>query len=306
VSDRRRAPALVALLALAALLAGCDYVVVPPEQGGAAGGEDRGWTAMATMIGPSEDGGTRVELTIRNETGDWSAMEAARSATLSSADGSRTDCPDVFVSTGGHRLAPGFQMRGYVAGPKSDPGTELIRVECPATSVAPGSRLAFEYSYVTGEYNYYDPDATRVETRLEVDLDQVAADVQYPVAAPIDGLVRPADATITAINDVLLTLAGRERTESGFAFTWRTSNPGEYPSYVHIGRPPVIGADGILYGFYESPDLESVPVTPAGEEAEWTTEVAVPAGTDGFYILLSVESKKQRLFVNYAIDVGGS
>ncbi len=79
--------------------------------------------------------------------------------------------------------------------------------------------------------------------------------------------------------------------------------PGEYPSYVHIGNPPVIGADGILYGFYETPDIVSVPITPAGDKAEWTTDVAIPKDVKGFCIMLSVESKKQRLFVNYAIDV---
>jgi hypothetical protein len=66
----------------------------------------------------------------------------------------------------------------------------------------------------------------------------------------------------------------------------------------------VIGSDGIVYGYYESPDLESVPVTPAGETAEWTTVTAVPDGVSGMYILLSVESKKQRLFVNYALELG--
>jgi hypothetical protein len=66
----------------------------------------------------------------------------------------------------------------------------------------------------------------------------------------------------------------------------------------------VIGSDGIVYGYYESPDLESVPVTPAGETAEWTTVTAVPDGVSGMYIVLSVESKKQRLFVNYALELG--
>jgi len=47
----------------------------------------------------------------------------------------------------------------------------------------------------------------------------------------------------------------------------------------------------------------SVPITPAGDKAEWTTDIAVPKDIKGFYIMLSVESKKQRLFVNYAIDV---
>ena len=80
--------------------------------------------------------------------------------------------------------------------------------------------------------------------------------------------------------------------ESGLEFTWKTTNPGEYPSYVHIGNPPVIGDDGILYGFYETPDIVSVPITAAGETAEWKTTVAVPPEVHGLYILLSVETGK--------------
>ena len=72
---------------------------------------------------------------------------------------------------------------------------------------------------------------------------------------------------------------------------------------MHIGVPPVIGSDGIVYGFYESPDLASVPITPPAGTAEWTTNTAVPTDVVGLYILLSVESKKQRLFVNYLIDI---
>jgi hypothetical protein len=43
--------------------------------------------------------------------------------------------------------------------------------------------------------------------------------------------------------------------------------------------------------------------TPAGGTAEWTTKVAVPKDGKGLYILLSVESGKQRLYANYTIDV---
>jgi hypothetical protein len=116
-------------------------------------------------------------------------------------------------------------------------------------------------------------------------------------------LIQPLKAEITAINKVALNLTEVMRTDKGLQFKWQTANPGEYPSYVHIGNPPVIGADGILYGFYETPDIVSVPITPAGAKAEWTTEVAVPQEVKGLYIMLSVESKKQRLFVYYAVDV---
>jgi hypothetical protein len=48
----------------------------------------------------------------------------------------------------------------------------------------------------------------------------------------------------------------------------------------------------------------SVPIAPAGGEAEWTTEVTVPQDdVKGLYIVLSVESGKARLFANYAVDV---
>jgi hypothetical protein len=178
-------------------------------------------------------------------------------------------------------------------------------VECAGVEAAPGARLAIDYSYVTGEYNYYDQEANQASGRLEVDLDQAAANLAYPIAEPVAGLIQQPGAEITAINDVVLTLTQVARTDAGLQFTWHTANPGEYPSYVHVGSPPVIGADGLLYGFYETPDIVSVPITPAGGVAEWTTEVAVPPDVHGLYILLSVESKKQRLFVNYAVDITG-
>jgi hypothetical protein len=46
-----------------------------------------------------------------------------------------------------------------------------------------------------------------------------------------------------------------------------------------------------------------VPVTGAGKTAEWSTEVTVPQDVTNLYMLLSVESKKQRLFTNYALDL---
>ena len=66
-------------------------------------------------------------------------------------------------------------------------------------------------------------------------------------------------------------------------------------------QPPVVPA--ITYGLYESPDIASTPVAGAGKTAEWTTDVAAPKDVKGLYILLSVESKKQRLFSNYAVDI---
>jgi hypothetical protein len=138
---------------------------------------------------------------------------------------------------------------------------------------------------------------------MEVDLDQIATDLAYPIAKPVEGLIQAPDTEITALNSVVLTLTGMERDAERFQFSWQTSNPGEYPTYVHMGNPPVIDQDGILYGYYETPDIVSVPITPAGDKASWTTTVAVPQDVRGLYIMLNVESKKPRLFVNDTVDI---
>jgi hypothetical protein len=72
---------------------------------------------------------------------------------------------------------------------------------------------------------------------------------------------------------------------------------------THIGIPPVIGEDGIIYGAYVTIDMPEVPLTPAESKVEWTTEVAVPEEISGLYILLSVESKKPRTYLNYLLDI---
>lgn len=297
-----------AFLAYMLFIHACAYIVLPEglEASDAAGKESAGWTALATGIAESGSGNLRIEITLRNETGDWSAMQAVEGKpAVLTAGGKNTNCDTVYVGTGGHRLAPGFQLRGYIGGTKAEPTTQLIYVECAGAQVAPGSRLSIPYSYVTGQYNYYEQDKNRVDSKLEIDLDQVAADLTYPLAVPVDGLVQGPEAEIVALNKVVLALTDIQRVDNGLQFAWQTSNPGEYPSYVHIGNPPVIGADGILYGYYETPDIINVPITPAGDEAQWTTEVAVPKDVSGFYIMLSVESGKARLFANYAIDITG-
>jgi hypothetical protein len=297
--------ALIPILVYALLFGACDYIVLPDDVDTGVSTTSKGWSAVATNVGTSNAGDLHIDLTIRNETTDWSAMQAAanKPAVLTTGSGKTSNCDTVFVNTGGHRLAPGFQMRGFTAGTKTEPKTQLIYVECKGAEATSGSKLSINYSYVTGEYNYYYPEQNKVDTTLEVDLDQVATDLNYPVVEPVEGLIQQPGVAITAINDVILTLTEVERTGEGLRFKWQTSNPGEYPSYVHIGNPPVIGADGIFYGFYESPDIVSVPITPAGEKTEWTTDIDVPEDVKGFYIMLSVESKKQRLFVNYAVDI---
>jgi hypothetical protein len=296
--------ALFPFLVCALLQLACAYIVFPEELESEGATESKGWSAVVTSVGKSEAGDLHIDLTIRNETGKWSAMQAITgNPAVLTAGGKTSNCDTVFVGTGGHRLAPGFQMRGFIAGKKAQPTTQLIYVECKGAEAAAGSTLAIDYSYVTGEYNYYDQEANKAEAKLEINLDQVAADVKYPAVESVEGLIQTPATEFIGINDVVLNLTGVTRTDSGLQFSWRTSNPGEYPSYVHIGNPPVIGEDGILYGLYESPDLASVPITPAGDKAEWATEVAVPNDVEGLFIMLSVESKNQRYFVNYAVDI---
>jgi hypothetical protein len=295
-----------ALLAYTLFIYACAYIVLPEglEASDAAGKGSNGWSAVVTNVGKSEAGDLHVDITIRNETGDWSAMRAVegKPAVLTSG-GKTTNCDTVYVSTGGHRLAPGFQMRGYITGIKTEPVTQLIYVECAGTEATPGSKLSIPYTYVTGQYNYYEQDKNKVDDKLELNLDEVVTDLEYPLIEQAEGLAQEVDAEIVAINKVILTLTDAHRTDNGLQFSWEALNPGEYPTYVHIGNPPVIGRDGILYGFYETPDIVSVPIIPADAKAEWSTVVAVPQEVRGLYILLSVETGKARLFANYALDI---
>jgi hypothetical protein len=300
---RKPIPIVVLIATLVSSIA-CAYIVLPEGLEASSATDSKGWRAIPTNVATSEGGALHVDLTLLNETGDWSAMRAAEGApAVLHIGGVDHTCDTVFVGTGGHRVAPGFQLRGYTAGTKAEPRIQMVYVECAGAAPAPGSTLTVNYSYVTGQYNYYEQDKGRVDTSLEVDLDQVAGDLTYPVGDPVDGLIQDPGTVIQAINKVTLQLTDVQRTANGLEFAWKTANPGEYPSYVHIGNPPVIGDDGILCGFYETPDIVSVPITGAGETAEWTTTVAVPPEVHGLYIMLSVETGKARLFANYAIDV---
>jgi hypothetical protein len=291
-------------LACAAALAGCGYIVVPGDDSSPTPVATGAWVAVATKVEASAGGDLHVDLAIRNETGSWSAMQiaASGSATLTTSDGKSATCATAFVGTGGTRLAPGFQARGYTGGTKAKPVVQPLFVECAGAAPAAGEKLTIAYTYVTGEFNYYSP-AAPLSAKLEVDLDKVAADLKYPVAATIEGLIEKPGAKIVAINKADLVLTSVSRTADGLKFAWETDNPTAYPTYVHIGIPPVIGSDGVIYGLYESPHLADTPITPAGEKADWTTVVAVPKDVTGLYVLVSVESKAQKNFVSHVIDI---
>ncbi len=294
---------LLQILLCSVFLFACAYVVTPIPEDTPTSTSAKGWTAVATNVNISSAGDLHIDITIRNETGDWSSMKAAidHPAVLT-VGGKNSNCDTVFVSTGGNSLAPGFQMRGYTGGSQAEPKTQLLYVECKGAAAAPGSKLTVDYSYVTGPYNYYVA-AQPTNEKLDINLDQVAKDLKYPVAESISGVVEKADAKISAINDCILTLTGTKRTDTGLEFAWETNNPGAYPTYVHIGTPPVIGADGIIYGYYMDPTLADAPITLPGQKADWTTEVVVPKDATGLYLLVSVEAKQQKNFTSHVVDI---
>jgi hypothetical protein len=294
---------LLQILLCSVFLFACAYVVTPIPEDTPTSTSAKGWTAVATNVNLSSAGDLHIDITIRNETGDWSSMKAATDhPAVLTVGGKNSNCDTVFVSTGGNSLAPGFQMRGYTGGTQAEPKTQLLYVECKGAAAAPGSKLTVDYSYVTGPYNYYVA-AQPTNEKLDINLDQVAKDLKYPVAESISGVVEKADAKISAINDCILTLTGAKRTDTGLEFAWETNNPGAYPTYVHIGTPPVIGADGIIYGYYMDPTLADAPITLPGQKADWTTEVVVPKDATGLYLLVSVEAKQQKNFTSHVVDI---
>ncbi len=282
---------------------GCD----PKDRGWGCGKIEsfaQGWIARATNVGLSESGDLHIDLTILNETDEWSALQAvdAKPAVLKTSDGKSVNCDTVFVSTGGHYLAPGFQIKGYTVGTESGPATQMIYVECKGAQVESEATLFINANYVTGQYNYYDKTATETTTTLEVSLDDIVTDLVYPIVTPVEGLILKPEDPIVGLNGVTLTLADAKRTENGLDFLWQAFNPSEYPSSLHVGPPPVVGSDGILYGVYKDPGSVAAPLTSPSKTTEWTTSVNTPGDVTDFYIMVSVETGT-RLFSSYVIDI---
>lgn len=287
----------------------CVYVVLPEgleaPEAPVEGAELKVWNAVATNVGQSDAGDLHIDITIQNNTGDWSTMRAVedKPAVLTTSDGKTTNCDTVFAGTGGHRLAPGFQMRGYTAGKKGELETQLLYVECAGVAATPGSSLSIEYVSFGGDLDDYAPELNKAEGTLEINLDEVVTDLTYPIASPVEGLIQDKGISITGLSDNVVTLLDVQRTDTGFQFNWQNFNPTKFPLKTHIGTPPVIGSDGVIYGLYESLDIVPIPLTLANETMEWSTEVAVPDDVEGFYILLGVESKGPRKYIFYVLDI---
>jgi hypothetical protein len=293
------------LLAVACVLAvaGCGYIVTPEDDASPTPKTSgQGWTAVTTKV-EAAGSGLHADITLRNDTGDWSSMAAAPSGsvTLAGSDGKSVACSNIVIGSGGNNIAPGLQLRGYTGGTVAAPKVVLVGVDCAAAPAA-GQVLTVSYTYTTGPFNYYSPTPPAAG-KLTVDLDKVASGLTYPVGSKVDGLVELSTTSINAINKCVLTLTKVARDDTGFTFSWHVQNPTDYPVYVHIGTPPVIGSDGVVYGFYTSPHLAITPIAPAKATAEWTTTVTVPKDVTGPLILLSVESQSQKFFVSHLVDV---
>lgn len=283
----------------------CVYIVVPADlMVTPTSTASQGWGGVITNVGTSDTGDLHIDLAIRNDTQNWSAMQAdeGKPAILTTSDGKRTNCDTVFVGTGGTSLAPGFQMRGYTGGTKKEPKTQLLYVECKGAASSSGSKLSIDYSYVTGDYDLHIP-AVPVKGTMTLELDSIAKDMKYPVATLVAELIDKPGDKINAINNSLLTLTDAKRTETGLELHWQAENPTDYPNYVQIGKPPVIGADGIIYGVYEDPSIAEATIALPKGKAEWTTIVAAPSGATGLYVLVSVETRQSKYFVSHAIDI---
>src|SRR5215510_7872711 len=71
---------ILALLICSFFTFACVYIVLPeglevPQDAGDS--ESKIWNAVVTNVSESDAGDLHIDITIRNETGDWSAMNAA-------------------------------------------------------------------------------------------------------------------------------------------------------------------------------------------------------------------------------------
>jgi len=300
---KKHLPLLIIIGLLVLISFGCKYIVVP-EDLIAKRAVSTGWDAIITGVTKTENNSLHIEITLRNLTGEWSTMQVdpGKAVTLVSA-GKSYACEEVNLGTGGHRLAPGFQMRGYTTGTLSNPQLQLNYVECEGANPEPGAQLLIDYEYFNGPLDYYHQDSNKFTGKFELSLDDIETDLVYPIFEVVEGLALPVDADITAISENVVNLMDIKRDASGFEFTWQNYNPTDFALKTHIGTPPVIGEDGIIYGVFQIMDLAPTPLTPAKEQIQWTTKVAVPETEQGFYILLSVESGQMRMYVNHLIDI---
>ena len=249
-------------------LGGCGYIVVPPEASAPVGAGVEGLDAPSpTSVEPGDGGDLQVELTHpqRDRRLERDAGRRGKPAVLTDGDGKTTDCATVVVGTGGHRSPRAADPGLPDAGRRTQPTTELIRVECAGATAGPGAKLAhrLQLRHRRVQLLRARRDADRGEARGRP-RSRSRPDLSYPVAEPVDGVVQPADIEIAAINDVSLTLIARRADgRRASSSTGRPTNPERVPDAMSTSATRRSSArDGVIYGFYESPDLADGPDHP--------------------------------------------
>lgn len=261
----------------------------------------KGWSMLPLAVTKTSAGDLHVDLAVRNDTGDWSSMAATgEPAELMAKDGKKSPCETVQVGTGGHYLPPGFQISGYSL---RSGATQTLFVECKGIEPTAGQQLNVPYAFIPGEYDYYAQDKNKTLAYVIVDLDLAPVSLTYPVAEPSKVKAQAITEPIPALNKTTVQNTAITRSADGIVMKWKVTNPGEYDTKVHVGMPPVVGSDGIIYGARVSPDIVDQPFSPPKGEVEFETNVAVPANVTGLYLLLSVEQSRERLFANFLIDL---
>jgi hypothetical protein len=178
-----------------------------------------------------------------------------------------------------------------------------LHVECKGAEASSGAKLTVPYTYIPGEYDYYAQEKGETEGKFEVSLDNLLPDLTFPVASAAYTAARAIDEPFSTLNKTTLSNSGATRTDDSITFKWKVVNPGDYDTKVHVGTPPVLGNDGIIYGARVSPDIVDQPFSPPKGEVEFETQVTVPRSVGLLYLLLSVEETRERLFSNYLIDL---
>ena len=296
----------ILLLVLAVTATGCGGVQETADEPAADVSQTdvEGWTLIPLNIA-SDNGIVRIDFAARNDSEDWGSIEAASpedKPTVLTKDGKDYTCDTVQVTSDGHYLPPGFQMQGFIS---KREGKQTLYVECQVDGEVTGGSLVIPYTLTRGEYDYYEKGENVFETQFEVDLSQSPATLTYPlVSSEPEVEVHSLTEEIATLNKTTLKNTGVNRSGDEISFQWQVTNPGEYGTKVHIGRPPAIGNDGIVYGVRVSPDIVDVDTAkPDGGISEFETMIEVPSDVEGLYMLLSVEQSRERLFANYLVDL---
>ncbi len=73
---RKRKVLIPVLIIIHLIMTACVYIVLPEGLDTTSSIVSKGWSGVVTGISQTEEGSLHIDLTIRNETGDWSTMSA--------------------------------------------------------------------------------------------------------------------------------------------------------------------------------------------------------------------------------------